>query len=472
MLSRAAVPLLLALISLACSPPPATVDSGTGGGATGGGVASSGGGSGTTGGGSGATGGGSGAGGGGVDAGPTLGTGDAGTACTADTDCGSGRCIAWFRDAGSLCGKSCFAHADCASLGSTFTCVPDLEGNGFCVPLSPAHCLPCEFDVNCGGLSEACVQAPGDSTMSCRVDCSLSGASACPPDYTCVETRFNGQPRSFCTPPGGRCTGAPAGFCTSASPPQPCSLANDAGTCSGERVCVNDRYSDCNASTPRCRTCTDVPRDGCAEDLCAGATSTVAHCGACNAPCPGVGFPSTTTVTCADGGCTFSCRGENYDADARPDSGCELPDMPTGNHEATTATGLGNKSCFDGSSAFDVSGRMPSDTRAHENAAVVGFSVMSGAAPDYLSINATGGLTCVNDVDVTLTVTNAPNGACFRLNVTTNKHLLACDTNAAGTCSVSRGSGTYDGDTPISIRVERMCSAAPAGATYRLQGHL
>lgn len=464
------VPALLALISLSCSAPPA-VDAGTGGGSSatgGGGGASVGGGSGTTGGGGGSVGGG---GGGGVDAGPVRGTGDAGVRCAVDTDCALGRCLEGYPDAGAVCARPCFDQAGCADLPS-FTCIPDKEGNGFCVPKSPAHCLACEFDVQCGALTEACVQAPGDATQTCRVDCSLAGLGACPPEYSCVETRFNGQARFFCTPPGGRCTGAPAGFCDATSPPQPCIVGNDAGVCAGERSCDGGAYGACSALTPQCRTCTTPARTGCVEALCAGATTSVAHCGACNAPCPGGTFTSTTNVTCADGGCTFSCKGENYDVDDRRDSGCELVDAPTGNHASTSATSLGSKDCYDGSSTFSVSGKLPSDTQVHENGAVTGFSVMKGAAPDFFSITATGGIACVNDVAATLTVTGATNGACYRLTVTTTTNLLACDTNAAGTCSVSRGSGTYDGDTVISYLVERTCSAAAVNATYTLSGHL
>jgi hypothetical protein len=464
------VPVLLAVISLSCSPPPVS-DAGTGGGTNGaGGGASAGGGSGSAGGGggSGSAGGGSG---GGVDAGPLRGAGDAGTRCGADTDCALGRCIEGFPDAGAVCARPCFDQAGCADLPG-FACIPDRDGNGFCLPRSPAHCLTCEFDVQCGALSEACVQAPGDATLTCRVDCSLAGLDACPPGYTCTETRFNGQPRSFCTPPMGRCTGAPAGFCDATSPPQPCSVGNDAGVCSGTRTCDGGTYGACAALVPRCRTCSDAPRSTCTEALCEGATATVAHCGACNAPCPGAGLTATTNVTCADGGCTFSCRGENYDSDNRRDSGCEVVDAPTGNHAAASATNLGNKDCFDGSSTFTVNGKLPSDTQVHQNPVVTGFSTAKGAAPDFLSINATGGTFCTNDVDATLTVTGASNGACYRLTVTTTTNLLACDTNAAGTCSVSRGAGTYEGDTVITIQVERTCSAAPVNASYTLTGHL
>ncbi|HEY1088062.1 MAG TPA: hypothetical protein VGE37_10220, partial [Archangium sp.] len=259
-----ALPAVL-LFLIACSPPPVTIDAGVGGGtgATGGGTAQGGGS---------AQGGGTGGGtttdlDAGTDAG--TGTGDAGTLCTSASDCASGTCLAWFRDAGSVCGKPCFSQAQCADVTGT-VCVPDSTGAGWCVPKSPAHCLPCDFDVNCGSLSEACVLAPGDTTMTCRIDCSLAGADACPAGYTCTETRFNNQMRSFCTPPMGQCSTAPGGFCDRFSTPQPCANTNDAGTCVGERSCMNGIFTACSAPTAACRTCDTPVRPACIEPLCDG----------------------------------------------------------------------------------------------------------------------------------------------------------------------------------------------------------
>lgn len=454
--SIAVITLLLTLA--ACSPQPATMEAGS----TGGGVATGGG----------AATGGSGGGGAeaedaGLDAGP--GTGDAGTACTSPSDCASNTCVAWLRDAGSVCGRLCFDQTQCADLPG-FTCVPDLNGSGVCVPRSPAHCLPCDFDVNCGGLSEACVLAPGDSTMTCRVDCSLAGTAACPPDYLCTETRFNNAMRSFCTPPAGKCSTSEGGFCDRFPQPQACSTTNDAGTCSGARTCVNGRFTTCDAQLAACRaTCEQAERPGCTEPLCPGATRLPTHCGDCNTACPGAGS-TTANVTCTDGGCTFSCKGQNYDVDRDAGSGCEVADAPTGNHVVTGATSLGTLPCNDGST-INAMGVMPSDTRVHENPVVPAFSVMEGAAPDFLAVSASGGTFCVNDVDVALTVTGAANLACFRLTVVTDNGTWSCMTNAAGTCSVSQGSGSYSGGTTISLRVERTCSAAAAAARYTVAGH-
>ena len=421
-----------------------------------------------TGGGSTATGGGNATGGGaGVDAG--SGTGAAGTACNTSGDCVSANCVAWFRDAGALCAKPCFDQGGCTDLPG-FVCIPALDGSGACIPKSPAHCLPCDFDVNCGGLSEACVLAPGDATMTCRIDCSLAGVAACPSDYLCTATRLNNVMRSFCTPPNGNCATSQGGFCDRFSTPQPCSNGNDAGTCVGARTCVSGRFTTCDAQAPQCQaTCEQAPRPGCTEPLCAEATALPTHCGDCNTACPGAGT-STANVTCADGGCTFSCRGQNYDVDQSPDSGCEVADAPTGNHQNTSAISLGSVPCND-SSTITAVGIIPSDTRVHENPGVTAFAPAQGAAPDFFSVNATGGTFCQNDIGVTLTVTQASNLACFRLTIVTNSNTWSCTTTAGGTCTITQGSGSYAGGTTISLEVERTCSAGPTPARYTVAGH-
>jgi hypothetical protein len=87
-------------------------------------------------------------------------------------------------------------------------------------------------------------------------------------------------------------------------------------------------------------------------------------------------------VGCSGGACTFSCVGENYDADGDPANGCEVPDSPQGNHTQAAATSLGQLPCSDGTSHFDLLGVIPSDARPHESPPVTGFNNSSGAAPD------------------------------------------------------------------------------------------
>ena len=306
--------------------------------------------------------------------------------------------------------------------------------------------------------------------MTCRVDCSLASADACPADYTCTETRFNNQQRFFCAPPAGKCDTAQAGFCDRFAVPQPCGSANDAGTCTGARTCVGGRYTVCDALTPGClATCETAARPGCTEPRCAGATQFPTHCGDCNTSCPGAGS-TTANVTCADGGCTFSCKGQNYDVDRDAGTGCEVVDAPLGNHAQAGAVNVGAVPCNDGST-ISGSGLLPSDTVVHENPAVTAFSSAEGAAPDFLAVTTNGGTLCQNDIGLTLTVTMATNLACYRLTVTTDKGSWTCTSNASGTCTITQGSGSYSGGTTTSLKIDRTCAAAGAAARYTVAGH-
>ena len=464
----------LGLFAFACSAP-GMEDAGQGGGGsivgTGGGSAAGGGG-GATGGGS-ATGGGFGTGGGGdgTGGGGASGSADAGSPCTAASDCASGNCVAWFRDAGSVCARPCFDQSGCADFPE-YACIPSQDGSGVCIPKSPAHCLPCDFDVNCGTLTEACVLAPGDTVMTCRVDCSLAGAAACPPDYVCTETRFNNQQRFFCTPPAGNCGASQAGFCDRYDVPQPCGSENDAGTCTGARTCVGGRYTVCDALTPGClATCSTPPRTGCTEPLCAGATTTPANCGSCGNTCPGTGS-TAANVACVGGtSCTFSCQGENYDVNNNPANGCEVVDAPTGNHVQASAVNVGSVPCNDGST-ISATGKILSDARLHQSPAVTGFDATLGSAPDFLAVTTNGGSFCFNDIGLTLTVTMAPILSCYRLTVTTDNGSWSCSPSSGATCTITQGSGSYSGGTITGLKVERTCSAAGGTeARYTVTGH-
>jgi hypothetical protein len=462
--------LVLMLLLAACSAPGVT-DGGAGGGSSTGGAGtgggSAGGGAGT---GGGTTGGGGGAVTGGGAGGGAVGSGDAGTPCTSNGDCASGQCLGSFRDAGALCASPCGDQTDCAGL-TNFFCDAAKDGGGLCMPRSPAHCLPCDFDSDCGPLGEVCVLAPGDLASTCRIDCSLAGAAACPPDYSCTPVMLNGAQRSLCMPPAPGCDSAAGGFCDRYAQPQPCSDSNDAGTCTGNRTCVNRRYSTCNAPAPTCKpTCNTIDPTGCTESLCPSATQTVTDCGGCGLACPG-NASATANVTCAPGGCTFSCKGETYDVDNDATNGCEIADNPTGNHTAPSAANGGTYDCFD-SSAVSVAGLVPADTRVHATPSVSGLDSVSGAAPDFVAIHASGGTFCVNDVNLTFTTTGSGTTPCFRFDVATDKGAWSCTVPAAGTCSISQGSGSYSGGTIISVTVTRTCSAAPSKTPYTITGHL
>jgi hypothetical protein len=217
--------------------------------------------------------------------------------------------------------------------------------------------------------------------------------------------------------------------------------------------------------------CTDSLE--CATGCCSPNTcvtlDTVQNCGTCGHPC--AGQTTSSDAFCSTGNCGMTCKGENYDSNNDPSDGCELADSPTGNHILANALNVGNRSCFD-SDTISAPGKVPSDGRTHTNPLVNGFNASIGAAPDFFTIAATGGL-CVNDLALTLTVTGATSPACYRLSVSTNVGTFTCTTSAAGTCAVTRGSGSYANGTNITLIVEKTCALPVVQqVNYTISGHI
>lgn len=418
-----------------------------------------------------------------IDAGPT---GLAlGSVCAQPADCASGLCKNGLPGSGSsICVTACTSQNDCPG---NYYCAPETPGAsaGFCVPRSPSHCKTCANDGECGGISEKCGTAAGDIVKACHVDCTLSGAAACPADYSCVATTLDGISAKVCRPNANlSCLDALGGFCDRVATPQTCARSNVAGMCVGQRACLAGslRYNSCGAPAPMCKmTCSATDPAGCTTSFCAEATDTPDHCGACGNVCPGYLKPNVN-VACNQPTCTFSCKGESYDVDDNKATGCEATDPKTGNHTSNTATSLGDIACYDGSSNPDIAGRLPSDSQAHASPAIAGFVSATGSAPDYYEIHATGQSSafnpCVNNIDLTLKMTGSSHPTCYHLRVETNKNTYDCDTNASGTCRIEPGgSSLYDDDTDIVVVVSKR-NVAGCGATardnpsYTVTGHL
>jgi hypothetical protein len=363
---------------------------------------------------------------------------------------------------------------------------------GYCIPHSPAHCLSCKQDSDCGSLSEVCFQAPGDTALSCNIDCSIAGASACPPDYTCTAEMVNGAARQLCRPnliP--TCLQATGGYCDRLSVPQPCIVTNGAGMCIGQRTCMsgNDRFSACDAAAPQCKTdCSQQDPAGCMESFCASATSGPTNCGTCGNVCPGYMKPNDNVTCNASQMCTFSCQGENYDVNNNPSDGCEAADAPQGNHTqnppSNPQSAQNVSDCDDGMIDFTLTGRMLSDKRVHENPPIVGFDANSGSAPDWLYIYGVGHFTCENDIVMQFSVQGSSSPSCYKMTVITDTHMYSCQANASGSCPSVGPAGTnwgiyqnggsqFSDNTIIEIEVQKTCSTAVTeNVTYKVVGHL
>jgi hypothetical protein len=216
------------------------------------------------------------------------------------------------------------------------------------------------------------------------------------------------------------------------------------------------------------------PTDAGATSAC-GDASTPENCGSCGVVCPGLDASSDNVLcdtTAAKPACSISCQGENYDVDDNAANGCEVKDAPLGNHTTETALSLGSFSCHDDSSAQNIMGAIPSDTRVHEDPAVDGFSTTSGSAPDYFTLFGSGG-TCVDDINMTLTVTGSTAPTCYMLSAVTDQGTYSCNTSVTGTCSFSEGSGSYSDNSTIVMSVTNTCSTATDEfVSYVITGHL
>lgn len=201
-------------------------------------------------------------------------------------------------------------------------------------------------------------------------------------------------------------------------------------------------------------------------------TGTVNSCASCGDVCPGVGVLNGAPA-CESMTCVFRCAGENYDVDGDIGTGCEQSDAPTGNHSSGGAVDLGSMPCNDGSSNPNISGVMVSDAREH-SPAILGFNATTGSAPDYYTIYADGGTLCQNDINISLVVSGSSSPTCYKLTADTSKGPYTCQTSSGGSCSISKGSGSYNDNTTILIKVEKTCPASSVRerVTYTVTGHL
>ena len=197
---------------------------------------------------------------------PTLGC-EAGEGCFLDpcsenSDCQSGWCVDHLGDAVCTiaCQEECSPGWSCQQVSGGG---PDLLF--VCVSQVANLCKPCGNSDNCksvGGAEDVCVDY-GEEGSFCGGAC-LSDED-CPWGFSCVEAvTVDGVSTQQCVADTGVCPcGARSvelGLWT------PCAVSNEAGSCTGKRVCTDDGLSACDALTPVTEICNGVD-DDCDDDV-------------------------------------------------------------------------------------------------------------------------------------------------------------------------------------------------------------
>jgi hypothetical protein len=182
--------------------------------------------------------------------------------------------------------------------------------------------------------------------------------------------------------------------------------------------------------------------------------------GAGSCSCLGQGL-STDNVSCNQdmgNACQFTCRGENYDVDGKPQNGCEqLHPVPPG-HTMADAADRGSHDCFD-TNTDTVMGFLMSDSRAHINPTVVAFNAQVGSAPDWYRVEASGGTFCQDNYNVTFSTAGGNSVTqCYRCTIMTDKMVQSVTVTGNDMMQMSSGSGSYSDGSVVYFKVEKICS--------------
>ena len=214
-----------------------------------------------------------------------------GCACVSSDDCQSGWCVD--TDSGRICtqicvdecppGYGCFGVIGVSGRDITYLCLPRFS----------KLCQPCREATDCqakGAIGvTACINY-GPEGMFCGGEC--TSAFDCPGGYDCREVPLpDGTVSRQCVLISGTCqcnqVGKVLGMSTI------CSVSNQYGTCKGERRCLADGLSPCDAPVPSEEICDLVDNDcnGVVDDIPTNASCLVENE---YGSCPG-------TLTCTGG---------------------------------------------------------------------------------------------------------------------------------------------------------------------------
>ena len=242
--------------------------------------------------------------------------GEAGYGCAKGDDCLSGFCI----DTGDglQCTMACVD--ECPFGWSCEMHTPSRPDQVFlCVPTDVDLCRPCEKNPECwtDGIDagQACV-AYGNDGWFCGTACQSD--SDCGQGYVCgVAADVTGAELSQCVLQAGECICRQRFVDAQAS--TICFEANEAGSCSGIRICTAAGLTVCDAAVPAAEICNGKD-DDCNDDVDEGLTG--GECLVINGSgtCPGVYICEAGLLTC-DGPepAPELCDGKDNDCDGEVD---------------------------------------------------------------------------------------------------------------------------------------------------------
>lgn len=356
--------------------------------------------------------------------------------CPAGSTCAAGRCQA----------RVCTPNAvECASTTARRVC--NTDGSAWITTACPAA-------PNAAGRCAATVCA-----TACNAgfaDCNGVASDGCE-----VDTRTSPAHCGACGSACGAGASCSAGACGCAAGTTRCSgrcvdLQTDASNCGGcALVCPSG--ATCIGGTCSSLGCGGLTLCG---GTCVDTRTSLSHCGGCGLACATSGA-STASIACLASACAMTCNGSNYDVDGLTTNGCEVADDTLAGHTQATATARGSQSCSDSTTGTITGGRIVSDGRTHLPAPD-GFSSATGSAPDWYSVQATGGSLCANNYSVTITTSGgSPTDACYRVTFITNRTTVSMTVSGSGGNTMSSGAlGLYDDNTTVYFRVEKTCPAA------------
>lgn len=227
--------------------------------------------------------------------------------CATNADCASGWCVDHM--GGKVCTWACVEECP-----QGWTCLPVTAGGidpiWLCLSPFSLLCRPCTQSGDCEvqGTTERCLIYEGDAGTAgtfCGAECEVD--TDCPAGFSCTDaTSTEGTVTRQCAHLDGLCpcgeTAAKLGLAAT------CSVANNWGVCSGQRVCSEAGLSDCSAPLPEPEICdgTDNNCDGTADEALA-----CCQCGdgICHEYCESKESCCTDCESCGDGEC--AC-GEGY----------------------------------------------------------------------------------------------------------------------------------------------------------------